>query len=170
MSSRTGPVTWCDHENSTGVKFLRALHSALRSRNRMGARNRTGPASSGLAMNNQPNHCITGSLWEENQPMRRFPNEEFVKVFLCHEVIRWWIALKIGVYFDPLLHNERAQVLEMTRYGREWPTYLVKRFESIVADGLASQEVRATAMILTYSSVTKLLLSVFMASNRWKSM
>ena len=109
MSSRTGPVTWCDHENSTGVKFLRALHSALRSRNRMGARNRTGPASSGLAMNNQPNHCITGSLWEENQPMRRFPNEEFVKVFLCHEVIRWWIALKKGVYFDPLLHNERAQ-------------------------------------------------------------
>ena len=29
VSSRTGPVAWCDHESSTGVKFLRALHSAI---------------------------------------------------------------------------------------------------------------------------------------------
>ena len=29
-SGRTGPVAWRDHENSTGVKFLRAFHSALR--------------------------------------------------------------------------------------------------------------------------------------------
>ena len=28
VSSCTGPVTWCDHENSTDVKFLRAPHSA----------------------------------------------------------------------------------------------------------------------------------------------
>ena len=42
VSSRTGPVAWCDHENST-VKFLRALHSALRARNRTGDKNRTGP-------------------------------------------------------------------------------------------------------------------------------
>ena len=32
VSCRTGPVAWCDHENSTDVKFLRALHSALRAR------------------------------------------------------------------------------------------------------------------------------------------
>ena len=38
VSNRSGPVAWCDHENSTGVKFLRALHSALRARNRMGAK------------------------------------------------------------------------------------------------------------------------------------
>ena len=37
MSSRTGPVAWCDQENSIGVKFLPALHSALRARNRTGA-------------------------------------------------------------------------------------------------------------------------------------
>ena len=43
VSSRTGPVAWCDHENSTDVKFLRALHSALRARNRTGDKNRTGP-------------------------------------------------------------------------------------------------------------------------------
>ena len=43
VSSRTGPVAWCDHENSTEVKFLRALHSALRARNRTGDKNRTGP-------------------------------------------------------------------------------------------------------------------------------
>ena len=43
VSSRTGPVVWCDHENSTDVKFLRALHSALRARNRTGDKNRTGP-------------------------------------------------------------------------------------------------------------------------------
>ena len=36
-------VAWCDHGNSTGVKFLRVLHSALRARNRTGAKNRTGP-------------------------------------------------------------------------------------------------------------------------------
>ena len=35
----TGPVAWRDHENSTGVKFLRAL----RARNRTGAKNRSGP-------------------------------------------------------------------------------------------------------------------------------
>ena len=38
ISSRTGPVAWCDHENSTGVKFLRARHSTLRARNRTGAK------------------------------------------------------------------------------------------------------------------------------------
>ena len=38
VSSRTGPVAWCDHENSTGVKFRRALHSPLRARNRTGAK------------------------------------------------------------------------------------------------------------------------------------
>ena len=43
VSSRTGPVAWCDHDNNTGVKFLRALHSALRARNRTGVKNRTGP-------------------------------------------------------------------------------------------------------------------------------
>ena len=43
VSSRTGPLAWCDHENSTSVKFLRALHSALWARNRTGAKNRTGP-------------------------------------------------------------------------------------------------------------------------------
>ena len=43
VSSRTGPVDWCDHENSTDVKFLRGLHSALRAINRMGDKNRTGP-------------------------------------------------------------------------------------------------------------------------------
>ena len=32
VSSRTGPVAWCDHENSTDVKFLRVLRSALRDR------------------------------------------------------------------------------------------------------------------------------------------
>ena len=44
VSSRTGPVVWCDHENSTDVKFLRARHSALwlRARNRTGDKNRTG--------------------------------------------------------------------------------------------------------------------------------
>ena len=30
VSSRTGPAAWCDHENSTGVKFLWALQTALR--------------------------------------------------------------------------------------------------------------------------------------------
>ena len=42
VSSRTGPVAWCDHGNSTDVKFLRALHSAVRARNRAGDKNRTG--------------------------------------------------------------------------------------------------------------------------------
>ena len=32
--SSTGPVAWCDHENSADVKFLRARHLALRARNR----------------------------------------------------------------------------------------------------------------------------------------
>ena len=41
VSSRTEPVAWCDHENSTDVKFLRPLHSALRARNRTGDKNRT---------------------------------------------------------------------------------------------------------------------------------
>ena len=36
-------IAWCDHENSNGVKFIRALHSASRARNRTGAKNRTGP-------------------------------------------------------------------------------------------------------------------------------
>ena len=43
VSSRMGPVAWNDHENSTHIKFLQALHSALRARNRMGDRNCTGP-------------------------------------------------------------------------------------------------------------------------------
>ena len=43
VSTRTWPVAWCDHENSTGVKSLRALHSALWARNRTGVQNRTGP-------------------------------------------------------------------------------------------------------------------------------
>ena len=43
VSSRTGPVAWCDHRNSTDVKFQRVLHSALRARNRRGDKNRTGP-------------------------------------------------------------------------------------------------------------------------------
>ena len=43
VSSRTGPVAWCEHGNSNDVKFLRALHSALRARNRTGDKNRTGP-------------------------------------------------------------------------------------------------------------------------------
>ena len=43
VSSRTGPVAWCDHGNSTDKKFLRVLHSALRARNRTGEKNRTGP-------------------------------------------------------------------------------------------------------------------------------
>ena len=38
VSSRTVSVAWCDHENSTSVKFLRALHSALWARNRMSAK------------------------------------------------------------------------------------------------------------------------------------
>ena len=42
-SSRTGPVAWCDHGNSTDVKFLRELHSAVRARNHTGDKNRTGP-------------------------------------------------------------------------------------------------------------------------------
>ena len=43
VSNRTGPVAWCDHENSTDVKILRALHAALRAKNRTGDKNRTGP-------------------------------------------------------------------------------------------------------------------------------
>ena len=43
VSSRTGPIAWCDHGNSTDVKFLRALHSALRARNRTGDKNLKGP-------------------------------------------------------------------------------------------------------------------------------
>ena len=43
VSSRKGPVAWCDYDNNTGVKFLRVLHSALRARNRTGVKNRTGP-------------------------------------------------------------------------------------------------------------------------------
>ena len=42
VSSRTGPVAWCDHENNAGVKILRALHPALRARNRTGVKNRMG--------------------------------------------------------------------------------------------------------------------------------
>ena len=38
VKSRTSPVAWCDHENNTDVKFLLALHSALRPRNRTGAK------------------------------------------------------------------------------------------------------------------------------------
>ena len=43
VSSHTGPVAWCDNENSTGVKFLWALHLALWARNCTGAKNCTGP-------------------------------------------------------------------------------------------------------------------------------
>ena len=42
VSSRMEPVAWCDHENSTNVKFLRALHSAIRARNRTGDKNHMG--------------------------------------------------------------------------------------------------------------------------------
>ena len=42
VSGRTGAVPWCDHRNSTDVKFLRALHSALWGRNPTGDKNRTG--------------------------------------------------------------------------------------------------------------------------------
>ena len=43
VSSCTGPVAWCDHENSIDVKILRALHSALRAKNPTGDKNLTGP-------------------------------------------------------------------------------------------------------------------------------
>ena len=43
MSSHTGPTAWYDHENSTDVKLLQMLHSALPARNRMGDKNCTGP-------------------------------------------------------------------------------------------------------------------------------
>ena len=43
VSSCTGPIAWCDHDNSTDVKFLRPLHSALQARNRTGDKNSTGP-------------------------------------------------------------------------------------------------------------------------------
>ena len=35
-------VSWCDHGNSSDVKFLWTLHPALRARNRTGDKNRTG--------------------------------------------------------------------------------------------------------------------------------
>ena len=38
VSSRTRPIAWCDHENSTGVKFLWSLQSALWARNLTGAK------------------------------------------------------------------------------------------------------------------------------------
>ena len=43
VSSRTGPDAWCDHGNSTGVKFLLELHSDLWARNRVGAKIVWGP-------------------------------------------------------------------------------------------------------------------------------
>ena len=43
VSSHTGPAVCGDHENSTDVKILRALNSALRAKNRTGDKNRTGP-------------------------------------------------------------------------------------------------------------------------------
>ena len=43
LSSRTVPIVWCDHQNSSRGKFLRVLHSALPARNRSGAKSRTGP-------------------------------------------------------------------------------------------------------------------------------
>ena len=43
VSNCTGTVAWCHHENSTGVKFLWAFHSALWARNRTGDKNRMGP-------------------------------------------------------------------------------------------------------------------------------
>ena len=43
VSRCTGPVIWFDHENNTDVKSPRAIHSALRGRNRTGDKNRTGP-------------------------------------------------------------------------------------------------------------------------------
>ena len=43
VSSRTGPDAWCDHGNSTGVKFLLELHSDLWARNRVGAKLVWGP-------------------------------------------------------------------------------------------------------------------------------
>ena len=43
VSSHTGHTPWCDHENSTSVKFVWVLHSALRARTHMGAKNHRGP-------------------------------------------------------------------------------------------------------------------------------
>ena len=43
VSSHMGPVAWCDHGNSTEVKFLRAFRSALRTRNRTGDKIVRGP-------------------------------------------------------------------------------------------------------------------------------
>ena len=43
VSSRTGSVALCDHENSTEVKFLWAPHSALRARNGTGDKIVRGP-------------------------------------------------------------------------------------------------------------------------------
>ena len=36
-------IAWCDHQDSTSVKCLQALHSALRKINRKGVKNLTGP-------------------------------------------------------------------------------------------------------------------------------
>ena len=55
VSSRTGPVAWCDHGNSTNVKFLRALHSTLRARNPTGDKNRTWP--------------VVGCHWDITKPV-----------------------------------------------------------------------------------------------------
>ena len=55
--SRAGPVAWCDHENSTDVKFLRVLHSPLWARNHRGDKNRTGPVVGcdwGIRSNSSP--------------------------------------------------------------------------------------------------------------------
>ena len=57
VSSRTGPVAWCDHGNSTDVTFVRALHLALRARNRTGDKNRTGPV---VACDWGIKYCISG--------------------------------------------------------------------------------------------------------------
>ena len=71
VSSHTGPVAWCDQGNSTDVKFLWALHSALRARNRMGDKIRTGPVVGcdwGITGVNWANSLYLAQLWN------RFPS------------------------------------------------------------------------------------------------
>ena len=70
---RTRPVAWCDHDNNTGVKFLRALHSALRARNRTGVKNRTGP--------------VVGC---GNYVKNRKRNE--IKTNICNKIMNWKLS------------------------------------------------------------------------------
>ena len=67
MWSHTRPVACCDHETSTDVKFLQAVHSTLRARNRVGDKNRTGPVVG----------CDWGIIWaqikENIKALRHWP-------------------------------------------------------------------------------------------------